>query len=64
VCAGPGDEVNFDEAPDAANLEGRDLASGGESAQRHRMQAQRGGGFGERQKGSRHLFASPARSNF
>jgi hypothetical protein len=37
VCAGPGEQVNFDETPDATDLERWDVASGGEGAQRNGM---------------------------
>jgi hypothetical protein len=47
VCAGPGNQVNFNEAPSAADLERWKLAGRGQGAQRDRMQAQASGGLGE-----------------
>ena len=56
MCAGPGDQVNFNEAPSAADLERRKLTRCGQGAQRHGVQPQGRGGLGERQKRSGHLF--------
>jgi hypothetical protein len=56
VCAGPCDQVNFNEAPNAADLECWNLACSSQGAQRDRVQAKRRGGFSESQKRSRHLF--------
>jgi hypothetical protein len=56
VCAGPGNQVNFNEAPSAADLERWKLTGRGQSAQRDRVQPQARGGLGKSQKRSRHLF--------
>jgi hypothetical protein len=56
VCASPSDQVNFDEAPNAADLECWNLACRGQGAQRDWVQPQGRGGLGKSQKRSRHLF--------
>jgi hypothetical protein len=45
VCASPSNQVNFHEAPGAADLECRNLTRGSQGPQSHRMYPQNGGGL-------------------
>jgi hypothetical protein len=48
VCAGPSDQVNFNEAPSTADLERWKLTPSGQGAQRHGVKPWARGGLGER----------------
>jgi hypothetical protein len=56
VCAGPGEQVNFNEAPSAAELKGRDLATSGQGAQGDRVQLQGRRSLGDGQQFLNHVF--------
>ena len=56
MCAGPGEHVNFNEAPSAAELKGWDPASRGQGAQRDGVQAKGRCGLGDSQQFFTHFF--------